>query len=132
MGDRESQRLSFQLALWVAIICSLLVIGAQSKTVFIKYSFDTESMDIFRYTHDVEGEFFVDVGGYDPYYASNTVYLDWHGLTLEAHPGRHKLFLLSRPDQINLRMAVTNVSGSTVKLIGLEDDSMASIDPTFL
>jgi hypothetical protein len=65
----------------------------------------------------VENEFFVDIGGYDPIFASNTVNLvGWNGLNVEASSKRNHNFLKFRPQQTNLNMAVNNVTGGYITL----------------
>jgi hypothetical protein len=66
----------------------------------------------------MRNEFYVDLGAYDPIYASNTINLiGWNGLNVEASTKRHRNFLVSRPKQINLNLAVTNVTGGFSTLV---------------
>lgn len=75
-------------------------------------------MELFKYFHSFKKEFFVDVGAYDPIYASNTNNLNgWNGINIEASTKRHKNFMVSRPMQMNLNLAVTDVTGGYATLV---------------
>ena len=119
-------------ALLIFIACIQFLPITWGKILFIRFSIDTEDLDIFSYFHDSQGDFYVDVGGYDALFASNTARLDWDGLNVEAHPQRHRWLVASRPHQVNVRRAVTNSTGEVIHLATLTEDSMASVDKVFL
>jgi FkbM family methyltransferase len=75
----------------------------------------------------------VDVGAYDPIYASNTLGLvGWKGINVEADRDRHQNFLISRPNEINLNLAITNQTGGYATLVEYAEDSSASIHADLL
>lgn len=75
-------------------------------------------MDLFKYLHSFQKEFYVDVGAYDPIYASNTNNLNgWNGINIEASTKRHQNFMVSRPKQINLNLAMTDITGGYATLV---------------
>lgn len=50
---------------------------------------------------DIKDAFYVDVGAYDPIFASNTLNLyaeGWRGVNIDASPERINRFFLMRPD----------------------------------
>jgi FkbM family methyltransferase len=58
--------------------------------------------------------FFVDVGAYDPYQASNTTMLyrsGWRGINIEPDPTGHARLKRHRPRDINLELAVASEAG---------------------
>lgn len=66
-------------------------------------------MYITKYYYGMQNGYFVDIGGYDPIYASNTLNLHsmgWEGVNVEANPDRHKLLLLSRHHESNVNYAI--------------------------
>ena len=102
----------------IIFVLSLFLLEGLSKELFISYSTEKESMELFKYFHSFEKEFFVDVGAYDPIYASNTINLNgWNGINIEASTKRHKNFMVSRPKQMNLNLAVTDVTGGYATLV---------------
>ena len=62
----------------------------------INYEVIQEPKDSFlKYFYDVEHGYFLDVGAYDPIYASTTIALTaqgWNGINIEASPERVKNF----------------------------------------
>lgn len=58
--------------------------------------------------------FYIEVGGFDPYYFSNTHYLHslgWRGMTIEPNPPFHAKFVKARPQDINLNIAASDHVG---------------------
>lgn len=111
----------------------LLAKLAQLKQLIITYSTERESVDIFKYFHSTANDFYVDIGAYDPIYASNTITLaGWNGINVQASIKRHRNFIISRPHQINLNVAITNVTGGYATLVQYSEDSSASIDDRFI
>lgn len=59
--------------------------------------------------------FYVDIGAYSPTECSNTYlfYLNgWRGINVDAAPGSTKLFNLTRPRDININKAISDVDGT--------------------
>jgi hypothetical protein len=84
---------------------------------------------LFSYFHETKNGFYVDLGAYDPIYASNTIGLiSWRGINVEADQGRLQNFILSRSNQINLNLAITNQTGGYATLVEYNEDSSASIN----
>lgn len=55
--------------------------------------------------------FYVDIGAYDPIFASNTLNLHtagWKGINVDASAQRMKNFYINRPDDININYAVAS------------------------
>jgi hypothetical protein len=64
---------------------------------------------LYKYFNDVTNGFYVDLGAYDPIFASNTLNLyvrGWKGVNVEANPERLNRFFFERPNEINLNIAV--------------------------
>lgn len=64
--------------------------------------------------------FYVDVGAYDPFHASNTCLLyrrGWRGINLEPDPHAKALIELHRPRDTTLPYAVSDVEGPVVFLL---------------
>jgi FkbM family methyltransferase len=73
--------------------------------------------------------FYVDIGAYNPTFASNFRSLyDFgnRGINVEASQDRFKDVIMGRPGDINLRYAVSNITGDVVTLYNLLEDSSSS------
>ena len=71
------------MIIFIIFLLSFFLLEGLSKELFISYSTEKESMELFKYFHSFEKEFFVDVGAYDPIYASNTNNLNgWNGINI--------------------------------------------------
>lgn len=80
-----------------------------SGYVFFEHGTNNESKIIYNLFGDLAHSFYVDIGAYDPIFASNTLNLysaGWDGVNIEANPDRLNRFYMSRADQINLNYAV--------------------------
>jgi FkbM family methyltransferase len=59
--------------------------------------------------------FYVDIGAFHPVAGSNTKYfydLGWRGLNVDPNPETHALFEEKRPRDVNLKVGVSDVSGT--------------------
>lgn len=75
----------------------------------MKYDQFNESIELFKFFHDLHDGYFVDIGGFDPMTFSNTLSLycrGWVGINVEASPVRYGRFLLARQQDLNLNVAV--------------------------
>jgi FkbM family methyltransferase len=73
--------------------------------------------------------FYVDIGAFNPIYASNfrNLYdMGYHGINVEASQSRFNDITKGRPKDINVRSAVSNVTGDVVTLYNLLEDPSAS------
>jgi hypothetical protein len=84
-----------------------------------------------KYFYDVEDAFYVDVGAYDPIFASNTLNLytmGWGGINIDANPERLARFFMERPDQTNLNFAIGDTD-KFVTLYEVDEDSSSTVSP---
>ncbi len=75
-----------------------------------------EDIFIRRFFKDFKKGFYVDIGCYHPIKGSLTYHLyknGWHGLNVDLSQISIDLFNLSRPDDINIRGAISNINGRT-------------------
>lgn len=65
------------------VILSLYTLEGQAKELIITYSTEKESIELYKYFHSIKDGLFVDIGAYDPIYASNTILLkNWKGINV--------------------------------------------------
>jgi FkbM family methyltransferase len=79
----------------------------------ISFAQEGEDRVLSRFFKNKQDGFYVDVGAYHPQRFSNThhFYLcGWHGINIDAMPGRMKIFNEIRSDDINLEIAVSDIS----------------------
>jgi FkbM family methyltransferase len=84
---------------------------------------------------DRRNGFYVDVGAFHPYSASNTYHFylkGWSGINIEARPGSRRLFQRFRPRDINIEAAVGSVEGSADFYVIDEKSTMNSRSESFL
>lgn len=113
----------------IPLLLFFIIQAIHPKQLFISYTTEGESLQLFKYFQGMEGQFYVDIGAYDPIIHSPTVHFTaWKGLNVEANPNRHKLFMLARPKQTNLNMAVTDRTGGYSTLIEHDNEATASIN----
>ena len=75
-----------------------------------------EDIFIRRFFKELKKGFYVDVGCYHPFKGSLTSHLyknGWNGLNVDLSPVSIDLFNISRPNDINIRGAVSNINGKT-------------------
>lgn len=87
------------------------ILGYDISTYFFSHSGEDAILQaIFRQKLDKkEKGFFIDIGAYHPYEASNTYlfYINgWTGINIDACPGSMKAFNKIRPKDINLEMGI--------------------------
>lgn len=98
----------------------------------MKYDQFNESIELFKFFHDLHDGYFVDIGGFDPMTFSNTLSLycrGWVGINVEASPVRYGRFLLARQQDLNLNVAV----GQNLTFLTLYDsiggEASATVNP---
>ena len=85
-----------------------------------------------KFFHDVNDGFYVDVGAFDPIWASNTLNLEnigWSGINVDASPTRLAAFFAMRPWENSVNSAIGDES-QYVTLYELPDDSMSTVSTT--
>ncbi len=93
----------------LSLICLFCSFTGQGKELFIDYGVGGEGSALHQYFHDVSDGFYVDIGAYDPHFASNTLNLHtqgWSGVNVEPNPKHYQLFLKTRPHDINVNYAI--------------------------
>jgi FkbM family methyltransferase len=82
---------------------------------FISYAQNFEDVILWRALKDVERGFYIDVGAWDPNIDSVTRAFSergWNGINIEPLPDMHARLQESRPNDVNLAVAVGHASGS--------------------
>ena len=95
-------------AVIACLILGFIQVNA-SQQIFINYGEENDTLEIFKYFHDVDHGFWAQFGGYSPIKYSNTMGLyaqGWTGVTVEANPTRLKSFNYLRPSCLNILSAV--------------------------
>lgn len=80
-----------------------------TKEIFLNYGVANEGYELFKYFHNVDNGYFVDIGAYDHLYASNTLNLramGWSGVNIDASPDRLPRFSILRKGEANLNFAI--------------------------
>ena len=88
-------------------------------------------VEFFRNRHK---GFYVDVGAYHPINHSNSYkyYLKgWRGINIDPNEKAISLFQKTRPKDINLLMAIGDITGEIEYYSFLNDDSMNTVSKTF-
>ena len=94
----------------------------------VSYSQFGEDLWLRDYFADTPNGFYVDVGAYDPFNASNTLLLyrqGWHGINIEPDPAALARLQRFRPRDTNLGFAISDVSGEAAFLL---DGSSSTIE----
>ena len=96
-------------------------------------TFSQFAEDLFLANHfaDQQTGLYVDIGAYHPFAGSNTYLLHrrgWTGINVEPDPDAYELFRRHRPEDVNLRLAVSGAQGSSTfvragSFAGLEDET---------
>ena len=76
------------------------------------YSQKGEDLLMYKFFHNKQNGFYVDIGAFHPSRLSNTKYFydkGWHGINIEPHPQRIKEFEKERKRDINLEMGIGNL-----------------------
>lgn len=102
-------------------------------STFITYSQNGEDVLLWRALKGVRSGFYIDVGAQDPIKDSVTKAFyerGWRGINVEPIPRWHELLVKDRPHDLNLRVAVSNQSG-TIKLFEVEGTGLSTADADF-
>ena len=94
----------------------------------VSYSQFGEGMWLAEYFADKSDGFYVDVGAYDPFNASNTLLLyrrGWSGINIEPDPAALARLRRSRRRDTNLGLVISDVSGDAFFLL---DGSFSTIE----
>lgn len=95
----------------------------------ISYAQNFEDVMLRRALIDVEEGFYVDVGAWDPNVETVTRHFyeqGWSGVNIEPISTYHSLYEQSRPRDVNLFLAVSNVNGRT-KMKQVDGTGMSAI-----
>jgi FkbM family methyltransferase len=94
----------------------------------LSYSQFGEDFWLADYFAGIEDGFYVDVGAYDPFNASNTLLLyrrGWRGINIEPDPAGLARLRRFRPRDTNLGVAISNATGEATFVL---DGSFSTID----
>jgi len=83
---------------------------------FISYAQNFEDVILWRALKHVRSGFYIDIGAGLPEIDSVTkAFYDrgWRGINVEPDPASYSQLLVNRPDDVNLCVAISNVSGTT-------------------
>lgn len=97
----------------IASLCRRIVYGRSPIYYKTSYSQEGEDMVLARIFEQKISGFYVDVGAHHPQRFSNTYYFylrGWRGINIDAMPGSMSLFNRTRPNDINLELAISNES----------------------
>jgi FkbM family methyltransferase len=97
---------------------------------FISYAQNLEDVMLYRALRDVKRGFYVDVGANSPDLHSVTRALyerGWRGINIEPVAVFHKQLVASRPDDINLAVAIGDRSG-VVNFYDIPDTGLSTVD----
>lgn len=92
-------------------------------------TYDTTDIYLLYLVQNNKNIFYVDIGAFNPIYASNfrSLYdMGYYGINVEASQSRFNDITKGRPNDINIRSAVSNVTGDVVTLYNLLEDPSAS------
>jgi FkbM family methyltransferase len=104
-----------------------------SQSPFVSYSQNGEDVLLWRVLKEVQRGCYIDVGAQDPVVDSVTKAFyerGWRGINIEPVKQWHDRLVRDRPHDINLRVAVSNRSGS-IKLFEVEGSGLSTSDPEF-
>lgn len=82
-----------------------------TKEIFINYAAENEGIYLYKYFHNVNDGYYVDIGAYDAIILSNTLNLmslGWTGINIDASSIRLPVFEILRKGQPNLNYAIAN------------------------
>lgn len=97
---------------------------------FISYAQNLEDVMLYRALRDVKRGFYVDVGANSPDQHSVTRALyerGWRGINIEPVAAFHEQLVASRPDDINLAIAVGDRSGM-MTFYDIPDTGLSTLD----
>lgn len=114
-----------------------LMIGYDIDTYHFSHSGEDAVLSgIFgKQLHEKQAGFFVDIGAYHPYTASNTFlfYINgWRGINIDARPGVMKLFDKHRPKDVNLEIGIGEKRETLTYYYVNSDSSMNSFSREFI
>jgi FkbM family methyltransferase len=94
--------------------------------LYKKYYFSQEGEDIIleKIFADKKNGFYIDVGAHHPFRYSNTYLLHkkgWTGINIDPNPRTKRLFDRTRRKDINLEIAVDNISGEKIFYMFADD-----------
>jgi len=98
---------------------------------FISYAQNFEDVILWRALQGVDKGFYIDVGAWLPDQDSVTLAFyerGWRGINIEPDPASHALLKESRPEDINLQIAVADNAG-LLDLYVVPDTGLSTLDP---
>ena len=99
---------------------------------FVSFAQNFEDLMLYRALKDVQNGFYIDVGAADPVGHSVTrAFYDrgWRGINVEPNPWFHQRLAEARPEDVNLKLAISNKSGEApFHFIGGEHTGLSSLD----
>lgn len=98
---------------------------------FISYAQNFEDVMLWRALKEVTEGFYIDVGAGSPRDDSVTLAFyerGWHGINLEPNSELHGHFLVERPRDITLKLAVADRSGKSVMSF-FDNSGLSTLDP---
>ena len=99
---------------------------------FISYAQNFEDIMLWRALKHIERGFYIDVGAWSPDLDSVTRAFyehGWRGINVEPNPEFHAQLLTRRPRDINLRLAVSDESGTQIMNF-LSNPGLSTLDET--
>ena len=81
------------------------------------YSMEGEDLEILKLTQNINQGFYVDAGCYHPLHLNNTYLLykkNWNGLNIDLSEFSIDLFNFMRPDDVNIRSAISNTEDEVI------------------
>jgi len=96
----------------------------------ISYAQNYEDVMLWRALKHIKNGFYIDIGAAWPEYDSVTAHFynsDWIGVNIEPNPNLFKLITASRPNDINLNIAISNKVGNAEITI-LENPGLSTLD----
>ena len=97
---------------------------------FISYAQNFEDVMLWRAFRHIDNGFYIDVGAWSPDLDSVTRAFyerDWHGINIEPNPEINAQLHEKRPNDINLRMAISDKSG-TLMMNFLSSSGLSTLD----
>ena len=114
-----------------------IILGHEIDNYFFSASGEDAILQaiFFKKLSSKEKGFYIDIGAYHPYHASNThlFYINgWTGINIDACPGSMNIFNKVRPKDINLEIGISNCSEELTYYFIDENSSMNSFSKKHL
>jgi hypothetical protein len=96
----------------------------------LSYSQNSEDIILQNIMDNKKNGYYIDIGAHDPIRFSNTylMYLNgWKGINIDPLPGCMEKFKHYRPDDINLNIGISSISGE-IKYYSFEEPAFNTID----